>query len=618
MRSKDSRLWLYNLALVGLTGATASLAWPWLAEWPPAGVVLGFVAFQLLVWQYGYPVPSMGMTSMERVPQVAAFLLLPLEVAATVNALPALVWPFLNHRYRQGSLRVGAIRAVHNACMIALMTALAGYSYVTLGGGVPLNALGWTDAWALLVATVLLQAVNSAMMLAYFKLDGRDIRRLATWSYLTVDAFFAPIGVLAALVWQQTDAITISLFVTFLVLTVVSMHEIVESRRKVQSRVQALDAASSARLAVSGSRRIDDLAERLFSHVAALFQFRKAFFAVYDSKRGDFDVVFDSVAGVRLPRERRPGNEGLVGLVRESGEPVLVDHWESADVSFRQAAVLREGERPGSVLMVPIRQARQVLGVVSLQHPDAHQYSDADKHALIAIADDIAPVLADAQTFQELDAYREQLEQLVAERTSALQHAGEERERLLADLRVKSVLLERQSREDAMTGLANRRHFDERVVAEVERAQRYQHPLCLALIDIDHFKRINDSGGHALGDAVLVRIAALMTEHFRACDLVARIGGEEFAVVFPETGLEGAVAAVEKLRQHLAGSVLQEMTPAQVVTFSAGVGERLDGEGRDVLQSRADRWLYAAKAAGRNRVFADDVTPTSAAKLAST
>jgi len=453
---------------------------------------------------------------------------------------------------------------------------------------------------------VLLQVLYSAMMLLYFKLDGRDIRQLATWSYLTVDAFFAPIGVLAALVCQQGDSTTISLFVAFLVLTVVSMHELVESRRKVQSRLQALDAASSARLAVSGSRRIDELAERLFSHVTALFQFHKAFFAVYDGKRGDFDVVVDSVAGVRLPRERRPGEAGLAGLVRRTGEPVLVDRWDIADPIIRQAAVLSENEQPGSVLMVPVRLAGHVLGVVSLQHPEPHQYSDADKNALIAIADDIAPVLADAQTFQELDAYREQLEELVAQRTAALQNAGEERERLLADLSVKSVLLERQSREDALTSLANRRQFDERMAAEVERAQRYCNPLCLALIDIDHFKRINDSGGHALGDTVLVRIAALIAEHFRASDLVARIGGEEFAVIFPETSLAGAVAAVEKLRQHLADNIFDEIKPAQRVTLSAGVSEHLEGEGRDALQSRADRWLYAAKTAGRNQVFADN------------
>jgi diguanylate cyclase (GGDEF)-like protein len=605
MRSKDSRLWLYNLALLGVVATLAWMTQPWLADWPPPGVVIGFALFQLLVWQYGYPVPSMGLTSMERVPQIAAILLLPLEVAVIVNALPALLWPFLNHRYRQGSLRVGAIRAVHNACMIALMTALAGACYLALGGAVPLNTLGWVDGWAILVAAVLMQVVNSLMMLLYFWLDGRDVRRLATWSYLTVDAFFVPIGVLAALVCQQGDSATISLFVAFLILTVVSMHEIVESRRKVQSRVEALDAANSARLAVSGSRRIEELAGRLFYQMTALFRFRKAFFAIHDEKRGDFDVVLDVFAGERLPRMRRPGDEGLAGLVLRTGEPVLIDDWQDAEQAFRQAAVLASDERPGSVLMVPVRLAGKVLGVVSLQHPEPHHYSDADKHALIAIADDVAPVLADAQTFQELDAYREQLEVRVAERTAALEQAGAERERLLADLGTKSALLERQSREDVLTGLANRRQFDECMASEVERAQRYSNPLCLALIDIDHFKRINDSGGHALGDAVLVRIARLMAEHFRASDLVARIGGDEFAVVFPETALPGALAAVEQLRMRMAASVFDEIATGEAVTMSAGVSERLPGEGRDALQSRADQLLYTAKAAGRDRVLGD-------------
>jgi diguanylate cyclase (GGDEF)-like protein len=176
----------------------------------------------------------------------------------------------------------------------------------------------------------------------------------------------------------------------------------------------------------------------------------------------------------------------------------------------------------------------------------------------------------------------------------------------LAELGAKTDLLERQSREDALTGLANRRQFDDRMASEIERAQRYSKPLCLALIDIDHFKRINDSGGHALGDAVLVRIAGLMAEHFRASDLVARVGGEEFAVVFPETALPGALAAVEQLRMRLAASVFDEIATGEAVTMSAGVSERLPGEGRDALQSRADQLLYAAKAAGRDRVLGDE------------
>lgn len=605
MRSKHSRLWLYNLALVAIVVALASRSWPWLADWPEGLVVLGFFVLQLVVWQYGFPVPAMGMTSMERVPQIAAILLFPVPVAVVMNALPALVWPFVNRRYRQGSLHFGLVRAVHNACMLALCTAVAAWSYRALGGDVPLRTLGWTSAFAVLTSSIAMQVVNSGMMALFFHLDGRDVRRLLTWAYLTTDELFVPLGVLAALIYTQTDVATTTLSALFLVVTAVSLHAMVASRQKVQTRVAALDAASGARQALSGSRRVEEVAERLVSHIGILFRYRVAFVAIHDVERGELDAVFEIVDGKRQPRRRYAVTQGLAGFVAREGRAVLIDRWDAAPEELRQHAVIAPGERPGSILMVPILQGKNVLGVVSIQHAEANSYSDADKNALLAIAEDLAPVIADARTFQELDEYRGRLEALVRERTAALEQAAEERERLLVELRGKGRLLERQSREDALTGLANRRHFDERIGVEIERAQRYRHPLSLALIDLDHFKRINDNGGHALGDAVLVRIAGMLTEHFRASDLIARIGGEEFAVLFPETPVAGALNSVELLRQRMAASAHADLAPGLRLSFSAGVSEWQPGEHRDVLMRRADACLYAAKHGGRDRVCGD-------------
>lgn len=609
MGSKHLRLWAYNVFLVALTVALASRAWPWQADWPPWPVVLGFALFQLFVWQYGFLVPSMGMTSMERVPQVAALLLFPVEVAACINALPALVFPFINRRYRQDSLAFGAIRAVHNASMITLMCLLGGWAYAALGGQVPLHAPGWPDLLRVLVLALVLQLVNSGLILVFLRLDERDVRRLATWSYLLSDTLFAPIGMLAALIYELENAITSGLFLAFLLLTVVSMHKLVESRRQVQDRVSMLDAASGARLAVHGARRMDQLAERLIDHIGAVMPFRIGYVAAVDAERGEFDVLLELVEGRRVPRMRLPVGEGLSGLVVRSGEPLLIERWEETSGILRAAAVLAPDDRPGSILIVPIRQGGLVLGVVSVQHDQPGRYGEADRHLLQVIADDIAPAFADARTFQELDDYRLRLESLVTERTAALERAANEREALLAQLQSKGELLERQSREDALTGLANRRHFDERILAEIAQASRHGTALSLALIDIDHFKHINDTGGHAQGDAVLVALAAALRTHFRGGDLVARIGGEEFAVLLPQARLRDAQDKLEAIRAQLAA---QELVRGWRVTISSGVAQWQPGEHRDDLLRRADGWLYAAKRAGRNQVLSGE-TPEQTA-----
>lgn len=598
-------MWLYNLALAILTLWVASMAWPWQGPWPHAGVVLGFMLFQLFVWHYGFPVPSMGLTSMERVPQVAALLLFPLEVAATINALPALLFPFINRRYRQGSLAFGALRAVHNACMIVWISLAGGWCFRALGGSVPLLTPGWTDLWALLAATVAMQLVNSGMMVIFLWLDRRDVWRIATWDYLLADSLFVPIGVLAALIYAAGEASTITLFLLFLTLTVLSLHELVESRRQAHERLVALDAASGARQAISGSRQMQTIAERLLDHIGAMLPFRVGFVALHDVERDEFDVVLERIDGEQLARARKPISEGLSGHVLQSGEPVRIEHWDRAPESLRARAILQPGEQPGSLLIVPLRWRGRTLGVVSVQHPKGGRYSEADGNALVAIADDIAPVIADARIFEELDDYRARLEALVAERTAELKAAGLERERLLEQLQQNAQLLERQSREDALIGLANRRHFDERIAAEIETAHRNGTSLSLALVDLDHFKQVNDSAGHAVGDIVLMRIAALLRSCCPPGGLAARIGGEEFALLLPGLGADGATALLEAVRQGTVSMPLDDLPLSTALRFSAGVACCQPDDDRDSLLRRADRWLYTAKRAGRDRIVCE-------------
>lgn len=197
----------------------------------------------------------------------------------------------------------------------------------------------------------------------------------------------------------------------------------------------------------------------------------------------------------------------------------------------------------------------------------------------------------------------EALEERVRERTEQLEQADLQREALLADLQRQRTLLEILSREDGLTGLANRRDFDQRLETELHRAQRSQTPLALAMFDLDHFKQVNDGFGHLVGDAVLRQVADLIRLHCRSTDLVARFGGEEFVLALPDTSQAAACAMCERIRLTIEAHDWGSICAGLAVTASAGVAELKQVEDAATLLGRADGHLYEAKRDGRNRVY---------------
>ena len=156
---------------------------------------------------------------------------------------------------------------------------------------------------------------------------------------------------------------------------------------------------------------------------------------------------------------------------------------------------------------------------------------------------------------------------------------------------------------DPLTGLLNRRSFDKTIHTEWKRRKRYQRPLSLIMIDIDHFKKVNDRYGHQKGDSILKTVGAIIHENVRSSDSPCRYGGEELAVILPETGLQSAIATAEKLRSLVATQV-QEIEGIPV-TVSLGVGAfKHTMKQPDDLVAAADHALYTAKKEGRNQVSA--------------
>jgi diguanylate cyclase (GGDEF)-like protein len=154
-----------------------------------------------------------------------------------------------------------------------------------------------------------------------------------------------------------------------------------------------------------------------------------------------------------------------------------------------------------------------------------------------------------------------------------------------------------------MTGQFNRRHFLKQADAEWSRFQRYHRPLSMLMVDIDHFKEVNDRYGHAVGDEAIIAVAQACATGKRQSDIVGRLGGEEFAVLLPETDLAQAAIVADRLRSSIAANVLVAHQVQFKVAVSIGIAAAsVSMSGIDVLMRSADQALYQAKAQGRNCV----------------
>ncbi len=163
--------------------------------------------------------------------------------------------------------------------------------------------------------------------------------------------------------------------------------------------------------------------------------------------------------------------------------------------------------------------------------------------------------------------------------------------------------LERLAYHDTVTGLFNRRSILEKLNEWLLHEQRYKGRLAVAMLDIDHFKQVNDIYGHRIGDRVLSDIAAVMSRSIRQTDFVGRYGGEEFLIILPRTDIAGATKMGERIRAAVEGTPMHGANGTNfAVTVSLGVAECCDGDDEDLLVGRADAALYKAKDLGRNRV----------------
>jgi diguanylate cyclase (GGDEF)-like protein len=289
--------------------------------------------------------------------------------------------------------------------------------------------------------------------------------------------------------------------------------------------------------------------------------------------------------------------EGIAGIAYETGQlQYCRDCTQSSEfVSNTQGGA----DQPGSLISAPIKMGDQVLAVLNASHPLPEYFEPWQQHTLSLFCSCLGQLLHNHRMLNGL-------ESAVETRTQELRNALHEAETL-------QKRYEQLSTIDELTGINNRRYFFAEAESMLARALRHHHLCSLMLLDVDYFKRINDQWGHALGDKVLCAIADVIRQETRSGDLVARVGGEEFVIMLPETGIEGADLMAQRIQERLARLEFGPKVGRLGLTASIGI-TGLDyreapresiHELVDQLYSQADQAMYDGKNQGRNnrRIF---------------
>lgn len=284
-----------------------------------------------------------------------------------------------------------------------------------------------------------------------------------------------------------------------------------------------------------------------------------------EANREIFDIYMVD-RGAPIPLERRPASQGLFARVIADGKSRRYDTFSQNEIANTGAILLGEEDDDSvtqSLLVVPLQLGSKIKGVISVQSYLSNQYTQEDMEMLELLAGQGAIALENSRLFGEV-------QQLAIT--------------------------------DPLTQLFNRRRFFDLADQEFGRSQRYGRPLSVIMLDIDHFKRVNDTYGHYVGDQVLQQLAAICSKNIRAIDILARYGGEEFVIMTPETTADEAVATCERLRHAVSMESFTTTRGPIPVSISLGVVDLSQPcKTLEELLDRSDQALYHSKETGRNR-----------------
>lgn len=383
-------------------------------------------------------------------------------------------------------------------------------------------------------------------------------------------------------------------------------------------------------IAISAEKNIDSLLQRILAEAKGMSKADAGtLYLVNKQNQLEFAIVLNDTLGISqgvaydepislppVPLVDADGQANMVNIAARCAnlkETIRVDDvYEGIDVDssgVRQFDDLT-GYKSHSFLTVPLKNfSDQTIGVLQLINATTDDgefvaFSEDTVPLIEALASQASVAMENRHLMDEQANLRQQLEHEVDERTEELKNA-------LSKLSEAHIILKELTTIDAVTGIRNRQYFDEVFDQEWRRSMRQSYPITLMVLDIDHFKNVNDTYGHLAGDESLRAVASAIDGLFnRPSDVVARYGGEEFVVVLPYVNAENAAAKAEQVRSHVEKMLIKADGHKISVTLSIGWVSIVprDGMTSRLLISCADRALYEAKSNGRNRVVAGEMS----------
>jgi diguanylate cyclase (GGDEF)-like protein len=348
-------------------------------------------------------------------------------------------------------------------------------------------------------------------------------------------------------------------------------------------------------LRLTAERNLERLLNMIIEETTAVMEADRSSLFLVDREKNE---MWAKIAqGVETTEIRFPVGMGIAGTVGKTGEIINIpDAYQ--DDRFNREFDRRTGYRTRSILCVPLRNMQgEISGAVQVLNKREGVFTADDEALLTALASHAAIALENADLYTKLQDLNSRLEEKVTERTADLVAANER-------LSVLNLELEQLSITDSLTQVFNRRFFMERIRQEVKRVNRYGSSVSVLMIDIDHFKQVNDKHGHQAGDTILSGVAGLIKQRLRETDVLARYGGEEFVMIATPMELSGAVTLAERIRSLVEDAEFEHGGRRIKVTISIGVSSWMPAmkDNFEELIRLADDALYGAKEEGRNRV----------------